>query len=556
MDNFEQWKSAATELYSRSRRHFRHGLFDGLDLTPLGQIELQQTFQSYAYLNSDFYNIVPFHSETWSAEFSQSPRAAVLIDNEWPEPLDNSSATVFLNLSPYMSSFKKAVVEAGKFQTLNLGIDPFSLGLWKSCLFKSQLDEEVIRGLNQKGSHCFRITTQSYDMAGASDVQQLALLLASVTQLISDDHGVLTIDEILNSLSFEVALTSHLFGSMAKLTALRLLLARLIELLEVELEHFPAIYASPSAKTMSHREPWNNILKLTAMSSAARMGGADGILNGAFDLFNKKPQGHRVSRNVAELLELESFLGHVDLPAEGSFVFNQMVDELCEKSWQFFGEIENKDGLMASLRSGWIYNQVLEKSQLLRENVRRGDYRLTGSNQYPLMNSLSEEFPLARPEELMDFETWWQSQYDEEQAQHLCDVVRWIPHSLTLKFEKFHFIADEMKRETGQWPQVAIVVEPGLEKSPKLKSSVAALKLGGFNIIDVTPEQVSTEKIALLVASDPDGEFTKSTNDKLSSVPCKIWAGEKNMPGFNTNISTQTDLPELFSILYSSLGRV
>ncbi len=66
----------------------------------------------------------------------------------------------------------------------------------------------------------------------------------------------------------------------------------------------------------------------------------------------------RIARNTQLILKEEAHLKKVVDPAGGSWYIEALTNELAKKSWELFLEIDSKGGLVSTLSSGWLQEQI------------------------------------------------------------------------------------------------------------------------------------------------------------------------------------------------------
>lgn len=172
-------------------------------------------------------------------------------------------------------------------------------------------------------------------------------LLAVASALPQHNEGADAADEIaialglaaeqLNAQSREfviqVGVGRDTFGELCKLRALRVCLAKMRAAAGLSVP--PLVHAVSSARTMSERDPWVNILRVTTQMFAAILGGADFVTPVAYDE-GQSELGRRVARNTALVLREESGLGRVIDPAAGSYYLESLTDALAREAWRRF----------------------------------------------------------------------------------------------------------------------------------------------------------------------------------------------------------------------------
>ncbi|MFL1874869.1 methylmalonyl-CoA mutase family protein [Hansschlegelia beijingensis] len=191
--------------------------------------------------------------------------------------------------------------------------------------------------------------------AGASEIQELATVLASATEHVRAmiDHGF-TLEAAAGQIAFAFACDAQQFASIAKLRAARLLWARWRE--EAGLAPGPVhVHAETSRRMMTQRDAHTNMVRTTIAAFAAGVGGADSIVVlpythafGASDADSR-----RLARNAQSIILEESNAYRVADPAAGAGAIELLTDKFAEAGWRTFREIERQGGLFEALRSGF-----------------------------------------------------------------------------------------------------------------------------------------------------------------------------------------------------------
>ena len=232
--------------------------------------------------------------------------------------------------------------------------------------------------------------------AGASDALGLGLALAELTAGLRAAHGEgVDLAAALRQTELQLALGPEVFGGVAKLRAARLLVSRLAELLGIEDDAArPALVARQGRRGLTSTDPWVNLLRGTAATFAAAVGGARSFVLEPFDVEAGLPEelGRRMARNTQLILQEESHLFRVVDPAGGSGYVEARTDALAEAAWRELQAVEAEGGLTEALRSGWVRTRLAEQRATRQAAVDRGRRPLTGTTHFPL----AEEPPLER----------------------------------------------------------------------------------------------------------------------------------------------------------------
>jgi methylmalonyl-CoA mutase len=208
---------------------------------------------------------------------------------------------------------------------------------------------------------CIRVTTLPFHDAGADAADELALglssLVATLRQLDADGIDLARAERLAWA---QVAIGRDTFGELCKLRALRVLWHKVFAAAGVADARLDAIHAVCSARTLSQRDPWVNMLRVTTQVFAAVLGGAQLVTPLAFDAAFAAPSalGRRVARNTALVLREESQLGRVLDAGGGSYYLESRTDELAREAWSRFTAIERDGGIVELLRAGTLRTRL------------------------------------------------------------------------------------------------------------------------------------------------------------------------------------------------------
>ncbi len=310
-------------------------------------------------------------------------------------PISNTIYTFYL---PFLSiDFVKktiAFLQQNNFQFKFL-VDPIaklaSEGNWFS---RQKSDFDTLQEINNSGVSFLNINTKIYQNAGANMVQQLAYSLAHLHEYLGSLNSIHSI------ITIEVSIGTNYFFEIAKLRALRILMASLLE--EYDLSPKIHIIAQPTLRNKTLYDYNTNMLRTTTECMSAILGGADEVTNLPYDyIYHKENEfGDRIARNQLLILKNESYFDIVNNAAEGSYYIESITHQLAEKALELFKEIEKTDGFITHLIKGNIQKKIDESAQKEQEDFDTGKEILLGTNKYPNKNDLMkndlELFPFVK----------------------------------------------------------------------------------------------------------------------------------------------------------------
>jgi methylmalonyl-CoA mutase len=236
-----------------------------------------------------------------------------------------------------------------------------------------------------------------YHDAGGSDAEELGCSVAAGVAALRTLTGAgLTVEEAFGQLEFRYAATADQFLTIAKLRAARGLWARVAEVCGADAGQRQ--HAVTSSVMMTARDPWVNMLRTTLACFAAGTGGADAVTVQPFDARLGLPDAfaRRIARNTQSLLMEEAGVARVIDPAGGSWYVERLTEDLSEKAWEWFQEIERAGGMAAAQASGLVSERLAETWKSRTANLARRRDPITGVSEFP---NLQERLPAraARP---------------------------------------------------------------------------------------------------------------------------------------------------------------
>lgn len=217
--------------------------------------------------------------------------------------------------------------------------------------------------------------------AGGGEAAELAFAAAAaVAYAKALVQAGLSMERALGGVVLGLCADADYFATIAKLRAARLVWARIAGACGVDL---PArIEARSSRRMLAAKDPWTNMLRLTAAAVGAGVGGADAVLLGTFTDALGLPTAfaRRQSRNAQLVLMEEAHLGRVVDPAAGSGYVEALTDEIARAAWSRFQAIEAAGGLIEALASGLVAAEV-GAARAAREAA--GQPRIVGVTAFP-----------------------------------------------------------------------------------------------------------------------------------------------------------------------------
>ncbi len=243
-----------------------------------------------------------------------------------------------------------------------------------------------------------RVSTAPYHYAGSGSVQDLAFAVATAVEYLrAMTSAGLDARSALRQIAFHEAIGCRFYQAIARLRALRKLIGKVMEVCGVEaaVARDIPIVAETSRRVLTQRSHWVNLLRNTATCFAAAVAGVDAIITLPMDaaLGASSELTRRLARNTQLILQEECQLNQVVDPAGGSWFIETLTDQMAEKAWAMFTQIESQGGMLKAATSGWVAEQINAVEQLREKDIATRKKAITGVSTHPVLVEEGADHP-------------------------------------------------------------------------------------------------------------------------------------------------------------------
>jgi len=246
----------------------------------------------------------------------------------------------------------------------------------KEATINDQLVKEL---LAKKFRRNICVDISLHQNAGAAIYQQLGIALAKTKELV-EVYGA----EILNKLVFRIAVGANYFFEMAKFRAFKMVFNQLSK--EYALDEIPYIFAETSLRNKAVADNENNLIRSTLELASAMIGGADAVFSNNYLVDKSTDISEEISFKQQIVLAYESIINVFEDASNGSYYVEDITQQIAEKSWTFFVEIEENGGYVELLKQGIIQKKIYNHAVEEQKWVEEGKIKLIGVNLYPKLN--------------------------------------------------------------------------------------------------------------------------------------------------------------------------
>ena len=202
------------------------------------------------------------------------------------------------------------------------------------------------------------------ELDGPTSAELAYSLSLAVHYLRELEKTELEIETVIQNMYFTYSSSSDQFMTIAKFRAARRLWAQITKECGATTENqTQSQHAVISNKAMGKKDPWFNSFNATVAAFAAGIGGAEAITVIPFSLSDEISgwdSERRIARNTQLLLAEESHIGRVVDPAGGSWFVESLTEQLAQKSWETFQQIESSGGIVEVLKNEEKVQELLK----------------------------------------------------------------------------------------------------------------------------------------------------------------------------------------------------
>jgi methylmalonyl-CoA mutase len=246
----------------------------------------------------------------------------------------------------------------------------------KDAVINDQLVKELL-AKEFKRNICVDISL--HQNAGAAIYQQLGIALAKTKELV-EVYG----SEIVNKLIFKIAIGGNYFFETAKLRAFKIVFNQLSK--EYNLDEIPYIFAETSLRNKAVSDSENNLIRSTLELASAMIGGADAVFSNNYIINGTTDISEEISFKQQIVLAYESIINVFEDASNGSYYVEDITQQIAEKSWALFVEIEETGGYLELLKQGIIQKKIYDQAVEEQKWVEEGKIKLIGVNLYPKLD--------------------------------------------------------------------------------------------------------------------------------------------------------------------------
>ena len=253
--------------------------------------------------------------------------------------------------------------------------------------------------------------------AGSTAVQEVAFTLANAIAYVQAaiDAG-LAVDDFAPRLAFFFNAHNDFLEEIAKFRAARRLWARIMR------ERFGAqnprsmmlrFHTQTGGSTLTAQQPENNVVRVTLQALAAVLGGTQSLHTNSRDeaLWLPTEDSVRIALRTQQIIAYESGVANSVDPLAGSYLIEDLTDEIERQSRDYIRTIDEMGGALAAIEHGYVQREIADAAYRCQQAVENSEQVVVGVNKL-----VTEEKTLALERLAVD------PAIEEKQRQRLAEL--------------------------------------------------------------------------------------------------------------------------------------
>ena len=234
------------------------------------------------------------------------------------------------------------------------------------------------------------ISISGYHMreAGCTAAQEVGFTMANAISYVEAGLSAgLQFDEFAPRLAFFFACHSLFLEEIAKFRAARRLWARIAK------ERFKAkdprsmmlrFHTQTGGATLTAQQPDNNIVRTTFQALSAVLGGTQSLHTNSKDEALALPSQEAVelALRTQQIIAYESGVGDTIDPLAGSYVIEQLTDQVEAEAQEYIDRIDAMGGALAAIEQGFQQREIQESAFRMQREIEDNRRIVVGVNEY------------------------------------------------------------------------------------------------------------------------------------------------------------------------------
>ncbi|MFN2111594.1 MAG: methylmalonyl-CoA mutase family protein, partial [Anaerolineales bacterium] len=159
-------------------------------------------------------------------------------------------------------------------------------------------------------------------------------------------------------------------------------------------------HTQTAGSTLTAQQPHNNVVRVALQALAAVLGGTQSLHTNSMDEALSLPtqEAVQIALRTQQILAEESGAANTIDPLGGSYLLEELTDQIEARAREYLAEIDRQGGALAAIERGYIQGEIQESAYQQQLALESGEMHLVGVNQYQMDEELKLKLLVVDPE--------------------------------------------------------------------------------------------------------------------------------------------------------------
>ena len=150
-------------------------------------------------------------------------------------------------------------------------------------------------------------------------------------------------------------------------------------------------HTQTAGSTLTAQQPHNNVVRVALQALAAVLGGTQSLHTNSMDEALSLPtqEAVQIALRTQQILAEESGVANTIDPLGGSYLVEELTDEIETRARDYLEEIDRQGGALAAIENGYIQGEILDAAYRQQRDLESGASHQVGVNIY----QMDENYP-------------------------------------------------------------------------------------------------------------------------------------------------------------------
>jgi methylmalonyl-CoA mutase N-terminal domain/subunit len=143
-------------------------------------------------------------------------------------------------------------------------------------------------------------------------------------------------------------------------------------------------HTQTGGSTLTAQQPENNVVRVTLQALAAVLGGTQSLHTNSRDeaLWLPTEESVQIALRTQQIIAHESGVADTIDPLAGSYVIEQLTDEIEQRALAYIDRIDQLGGALRAIETGFVQGEIGNAAYAYQRAVEHGEQIVVGVNQF------------------------------------------------------------------------------------------------------------------------------------------------------------------------------